>query len=225
MSETNSSDARAAILGQLRSAITGQLPFARAQSTTVTQPVAKIGSDNRQSLVERFTAEAERVHGVVHLAKGDAEAVRIVMQLLAQRNARQVTRWRELPIDLDIPLAEAGIDTLSGNMIDVVGADVGLTGAVCAIAATGTLVLEMGPGRPRSVSLLVPVHIALVPVSQLLPRLEDYLARQRANGLQVFADTSNVVMITGASRTADIEMSVVYGVHGPLELHIVLIDQ
>ncbi len=225
MSETNSSAARAAILAQLRSAITGQLPFARAQSTTVTLPVAKITGANRQELIQRFTVEAERVHGVVHVANGDADAVRIVMQLLHQRQARKITRWRDLPIDLDLALANAGISTLSGNMGEVVDAEVGLTGAACAIAATGTLVLEMGPGRPRAASLLVPVHIALVRVGQLVPRLEDYLARQRADGLKIFNDTSNVVLITGASRTADIEMSVVYGVHGPLELHVVLIEE
>ena len=69
---------------------------------------------------------------------------------------------------------------------------------------------------------LPPVHVALVRANQLVPRLEDYIAHQRANGLTAFTEGSNVVLLTGASRTADIEMNVVYGVHGPLELHVIL---
>ena len=221
--ENYSSAAREAILGQLRSAITGKLPFAHAQTTRTSLPVTHVGSDRRE-LIERFKAEAERVHGVVYLADNDEDAKRILLDLLAQHNAVKVTRWENLPLDIDQALASANISTLTGDMRDVVEANVGITGVACAIAATGTLVLEMGPGRARATSLLVPVHIALVRVDQLVPRLEDYIARVRAAHLQVFADTSNVVFITGASRTADIEMSVVYGVHGPLELHIVLIE-
>lgn len=220
--ENYSSAAREAILGQLRSAITGKLPFAHAQATRTSLPVTNIGSDRRE-LIERFKIEVERVHGAVYLADNDEAAKRILLDLLAQRNVRNVTHWEDLPLELDQALVNASISTLTGDMRDVVEADAGITAAECAIAATGTLVLEMGPGRARATSLLVPVHIALVRVDQLVPRLEDYIARVRADHLQVFADTSNVVFITGASRTADIEMSVVYGVHGPLELHIVLI--
>lgn len=209
-------------MGQLRSAISGKLPFAHAEATRTTLSVTVIDNDP-QALIERFKVEAERVRGMVYLAENDAEAGRIVIQLLAQCKARTVTCWQHLPVNLDQPLAEVGIQQINGAMADVAGTDAGITGAACAIAATGTLVLEMGPGRSRAASLLVPIHIALVRASQLVPRLEDYIAQQRADGLRVFTDTSNVVFITGASRTADIEMSVVYGVHGPLELHIVLI--
>jgi L-lactate dehydrogenase complex protein LldG len=73
-------------------------------------------------------------------------------------------------------------------------------------------------------SLLPPVHIAIVTTDQLVPRLEDYIAAQRANHLGVFRRSSNVTLITGCSRTSDIEMHPVFGVHGPLELHVILID-
>lgn len=211
-------------MGRLRSAVKAQVPFERAQNTKVTQPVTQIGGQSTE-LIQRFIAEAERVRGMVHRVANDDEARQQVIALLTQRNARTVIRWDGLPVDVDRALADANIDIISGTMQAVAHADAGITSVACAIAATGTLVLEMGSGRPRAASLLVPVHIAIVRASQLVPRLEDYLARQRANHLQAFDDSSNIVFITGASRTADIEMSVVYGVHGPLELHVVMIGE
>jgi L-lactate dehydrogenase complex protein LldG len=73
-------------------------------------------------------------------------------------------------------------------------------------------------------SLLPPVHIAVLTEDRIVPRLEDYIAAQRAQRLGVFRGSSNVTLITGSSRTSDIEMHPVFGVHGPLELHIVLIE-
>ncbi len=221
---TDASSARSEILGRLHDAVRKQVPFERARDTHVTQPVTRI-EGQRAELMQRFIAEAERVRGMVHRVANDDEARQQVIALLQQRSARTVVRWDGLPVDVDRGLAEAGIATVSGTMQEVAHADAGITSASCAIAATGTLVLEMGPGRSRAASLLVPVHLAIVRASQLVPRLEDYLARQRANHLQAFDDSSNIVFVTGASRTADIEMSVVYGVHGPLELHIVMIGE
>jgi L-lactate dehydrogenase complex protein LldG len=72
-------------------------------------------------------------------------------------------------------------------------------------------------------SLLPPLHIAIVRESQLIPRLEDWVATQYADGLRTLRAASNITLITGCSRTADIEMSPVFGVHGPLEFVVVLI--
>ena len=73
-------------------------------------------------------------------------------------------------------------------------------------------------------SLLPAVHIAIVTTDKLIPRLEDYIAAQRAGKLGVFRRSSAITLITGCSRTSDIEMHPVFGVHGPLELHVILID-
>lgn len=219
--------ARENILRKLRVA-TVQAPFADVPAREVEprQPVTKIEGD-AAALRDRFVAEVERVRGVVHPAEDDADARRILITLLQQKETKRVTMWDvgagALPLEVADDIAALGIERMRGQMRELADADVGITGAACAIAATGTLVLEMGEGRSRAASLLPPVHVALVRVNQLVPRLEDYIAQQRAKGLPAFSEGSNVVLLTGASRTADIEMNVVYGVHGPLELHVILI--
>jgi L-lactate dehydrogenase complex protein LldG len=65
--------------------------------------------------------------------------------------------------------------------------------------------------------------VALVRESQLIPRLEDWVAARYADDLLDMRQASNITLITGCSRTADIEMSPVFGVHGPLEFVVVLI--
>ncbi|WP_324715396.1 LutB/LldF family L-lactate oxidation iron-sulfur protein [Carboxydochorda subterranea] len=92
---------------------------------------------------------------------------------------------------------------------------VGVTTVDWAVAASGTLVLTSGPGRGRSVSLLPWVHVAVVPERALVARLEDVpLGR---------LDASSVVLVTGPSRSADIENDLSIGVHGPGEVHVVLV--
>ena len=100
-------------------------------------------------------------------------------------------------------------------------ADIGVTSADYALADTGTLVMISGAGESRLVSLLPPAHIAVVPVSRLLANLDDLLIR-----LPHPADTtSSMVLITGPSRTADIEQILVRGVHGPGDITVILVDE
>jgi L-lactate dehydrogenase complex protein LldG len=219
---------REAILSRLRSAVQAA-PFADVPASDAETRLAVTRIESHADMAamrQRFIAEVERVRGVVHSAAGDDEARRILINLLQQKQAKRATVWHDaaLPFGIDALLQQLEIAVLRGQMRELVDADVGITGAACAIAATGTLVLEMGAGKSRAASLLPPLHIALLRTKQLLPRLEDYVAQQRAQGLPAFEQGSNVVLLTGASRTADIEMNVVYGVHGPLELHIVLIE-
>jgi L-lactate dehydrogenase complex protein LldG len=102
------------------------------------------------------------------------------------------------------------------------GARVGLTGVDAALAATGSLVLSSGDGRARAASLLPPIHIAVVTADQILPDLESWLASSKAAGSAPIRRPSNIVVITGPSRTADIAMQLVMGMHGPREVHVVL---
>jgi L-lactate dehydrogenase complex protein LldG len=98
---------------------------------------------------------------------------------------------------------------------------VGLTGAFAAVAASGTVLLASGAGRGRLPSLLPPVHIAVIRARDLYPTLE---AAMKAHP-SVVAEASNVVCITGPSRTADIEMTLTHGVHGPKHLHVVILTE
>jgi len=95
----------------------------------------------------------------------------------------------------------------------------GVTGALCGIAETGSVVLVSGAGQTLTASLLPEIHIVLLKTSRLVSTVADALCkpevRQAAAG----------VLITGPSRTGDIEMSHTIGVHGPGELHVFLIDE
>jgi L-lactate dehydrogenase complex protein LldG len=99
--------------------------------------------------------------------------------------------------------------------------DAGLTGSVAGIAETGTLVLPSGPNRSQVASLLPAIHIALLPVEALYFSVGDWLS---AEGRQWIDHSSCVTLISGPSRTADIEMTMTIGVHGPGTLIVVCYD-
>lgn len=97
----------------------------------------------------------------------------------------------------------------------------GITSADFALAETGTLVMIASPQEARLVSLLPPVHIAVVPVNRLLTGLDE-LYTLKATPADA---TSSMVFITGPSRSADIEMILVRGVHGPRIVHVIFVDE
>lgn len=98
---------------------------------------------------------------------------------------------------------------------------VGLTGVDLAAVETGTLILKTAPGRGRLVSLLPPVHLALLRPAQLLPSVAECFRQLAAEGTL----PSSVVLITGPSRSADIENDLSIGVHGPASVHVVLLPE
>lgn len=98
-------------------------------------------------------------------------------------------------------------------------ADVGLTTALAAVADTGSLAMAYDRDRPRSNSLVPPVHIAVVPASRLVDSYADAIDRLGA----VRPVPSGMQLITGPSSSGDIEMVQVRGMHGPLAVHVVLI--
>ena len=93
----------------------------------------------------------------------------------------------------------------------------GVTGALAGICESGSLVLVGGETHPLSASLLPDIHIAILRESDLVPTLPEALARPEIRA------ASSAVIITGPSRTGDIEMTLSIGVHGPKELHVFLI--
>ena len=108
-----------------------------------------------------------------------------------------------------------------GDIAATAGADLGITGAVCGIALTGSLIVGSGRAGARTASLLPGVHLALLPRDAILPtpgHLFRDLPATLPDGLP-----SNLVLITGPSRSADIEMQLTIGVHGPRHLVIGLL--
>jgi len=96
---------------------------------------------------------------------------------------------------------------------------VGITGAFCAVAETGTLMLISGAFTPAAVSLLPETHIAVVPVSRIVKGMEEAWSLLRA---ECAAMPRAVNFVSGPSRTADIEQTINLGAHGPYRVHIIL---
>jgi L-lactate dehydrogenase complex protein LldG len=114
----------------------------------------------------------------------------------------------------------AGIEVAPRGAVD---SDlVGITGCFCAIAETGTLMACSAPDHPATVSLLPETHIALVPMSRIVPGMEDAwnLARTELGSLP-----RAVNFISGPSRTGDIEQTIVLGAHGPYRVHLVIVEE
>jgi L-lactate dehydrogenase complex protein LldG len=101
---------------------------------------------------------------------------------------------------------------------DLFKSDVGITRAQAAIAETGTLVLDSSVERNRLVSLVPPIHIATLGASQIYRTLDETLAALKT-GEEV---SPAITFITGPSRTADIELTLAIGVHGPQELYVII---
>jgi len=99
--------------------------------------------------------------------------------------------------------------------------DLGITSAQVAVAETGTLVLESSSERSRLVSLVPPVHVAVLRANAILPGLGQVLAALEHSAGEACA----VTLITGPSRTADIELELVVGVHGPRALHVIVLEE
>ncbi len=187
-------------------------------------------------LPAQFAAELTKLEGRAYAVADAEEALETIAGLLDERSARQALAWDLGQIGLpglDALLAQRGVALLDsdvrgagrkGQLQTLEPAPVCLSGVACAIAESGTLVLRHGPGRPRLASLLAPAHIAVVRADQLVRGLGEALARLRAeHGAALFEETSNLTLISGPSRTADIEMTLSLGIHGPPELHVVLV--
>jgi L-lactate dehydrogenase complex protein LldG len=97
---------------------------------------------------------------------------------------------------------------------------VSVTGAFAAIAETGSLVMLSGPGHPTSLNFLPDDHVVVLRASQVVAHMEDVwaLLRARDGGMP-----RTVNIITGPSRTADVEQTIQLGAHGPRRLHVVLV--
>lgn len=188
----------------------------------------------RDELIGRFTAEAEALTVVVHRAGDDAAAAAKAREVVSARGATRVLAWDEKWLNCRgvVETLQASGVALEPCWLPRDGAErrqrlaelddvtVGLTGAVAGLADTGSLALVSGPGRGRIASLLPPLHIAMLRVSQLHVSYAAFLAAHP----RIEDVGSNLVLITGPSRTADIEMTLTRGVHGPGEVHVVLID-
>ncbi|MGH9904108.1 MAG: LutC/YkgG family protein [Pyrinomonadaceae bacterium] len=177
------------------------------------------------SLVEIFKQNLEAVGGHCFVAQSEMEVTeaiaRIISELnksdlrarrLALSNAPAIERWvKAINVDLDEITVTPGVS-------DLFSYDVGISAAQMAIAETGTILLESEAERHRLVSLVPPVHIAIVNGANIFLTLGEALTEISRPGEL----SRTITLITGPSRTGDIELTLTIGVHGPLELYVIV---
>ena len=210
--------AREAILESIRSHLAASAPYDKQENS---HGSARMNADqNPSSSVEicgQFKESLEAVDGHCMIVRGDngiAQALTNVIQggRIAISDNPEVERLLQLT-DLEIEELE-----IAPNAHDIFRFDVGISTAQAAIAETGTLVLDATRERHRLVSLVPPVHIAIVKASQIFRTLGEVLTL-----IQKEKEVSPAVtFITGPSRTADIELTLAIGVHGPQKLYVII---
>ncbi len=171
--------------------------------------------------IQHFTEQLTAVGALCTTVRSEADAVDALTRILTDAGVRRVV-GSDAPVVQRILQAVGNgiaIDRLDGlSRDDLFACDAGVTTAQWGIAETGTLVLESARERSRLLSLVPPIHVALLSTRCICESLGDALAR-------VSTSSHAITFITGPSRTSDIELTLVVGVHGPQTVHVLLMEE
>lgn len=213
-------DARDNILGRLRAGAAG----ARVEQAGI--PVRRFDWDANERL-RRFSERMEAVRGEVHVV--DDDWPKRLYSLLKAKGARNLLYgpgtaygtplqegWPDPTVEL-VPYL-GPVETCREALFD--DTDAAFSGCRGAIAETGTLVLWPTPAEPRLMSLVPPIHVVLLQEADIRSTFHELMIEQGwAKGMP-----TNAILVSGPSKSADIEQTLAYGVHGPKEL-IVLVNR
>ncbi len=212
------SDNKKHILGRLRSN--------RLHAAAAPEVYAKSLDWDQERRIAEFTERMQAVRGEVHRLKAD-QWPDWVKQELPKRELRQVlighgpvadTFAAAATDDIALKRYERPIEDWKDTLFDEI--DVALTGTLGGLAESGSLVLWPDANEPRLMSLIPPVHIALLRAD----RLFDNFARLIASENWASRMPTNALLISGPSKTADIEQTLAYGIHGPKTLITLIIE-
>jgi L-lactate dehydrogenase complex protein LldG len=223
------STARDQMLGAIRSALgRGSLPSATVEalerrlkqpSTNVVPARGRLPAAER---IELFVAEAERVNATTARFAGLDAVPTAVVSYLRAANIPPIVRAATDPLLRAVPWSREPLLQIKTGAAAAEDA-VSVTSAFAGIAETGTLMLYSDAESPTTLNFLPEVHIAVLPTDRIVGTYED--AWQRLRGLLGRGIMPRVVnWITGPSRTADIEQTLLLGAHGPKRLHLLLVD-
>ena len=215
-----------------------QLEETLAQLEAQAAAVRRRLAENPTVLMEKLAHLARLGGWNVYQAPGYEEAIEHIASLASSLGVESLVRTDQ-PIfegfPVDAALAALGLtitNVVQGESQSreslrerIIAADMGLTGADYAVAETGSVVVVPRKGLSRLVSLVPPVHLALVRPEDVVETLDDLLLLRRLEYHRQGGDMGSYLnFITGPSRTADIEQTLVVGVHGPKEAHLVLLE-
>lgn len=223
-------NARERMLGRLRAAAPAQVSDDNLKRL---DDSIDLHYDNRrvalptQTLVESMQAALTASHAEVFRAT-ERTWPALIAQRLQQANIKRLlldtsraegaALQQALPPDVATRNYDQPIEHWKAELFDTI--DAGFTVARSGLAATGTLIVAPDAGSPRTMSLVPPLHIALVYAHTLHA---DLHAAMRAERWQAGMPT-NLVMISGPSKTSDIQQTLAYGAHGPRELWVVIVE-
>ncbi|HEX5945111.1 MAG TPA: LUD domain-containing protein [Acidimicrobiales bacterium] len=216
---------RAAFLAPARQRLAGDIftnpvhvPPTPAPGTPV--PLPGYRNLDPDDLVATFSAAVAHAEGTCHVAAGEVpdELLDRLADELAGRSA--VTSVEPEAVAVGRRLADRGVSVSPATTETAAQAALGITGAAAAVAATGSVVLDSHRAGGRIASLLPTVHLCVVSVNTLVATPADVLRRLGSAG---DALPSSLVLVTGPSRTGDIEQLLTLGAHGPTALHVVVV--
>ncbi len=216
-----SNNAKASILAKLKAQVSGadydklpkEIPYDYPQLT-------------HQEHIEQFVGHLEANHAQVIKTK-DSDIAKVIKTQLEQRNiTRLLCGEKQLNSDL-ITSLKTGIDLQAYDFVIDSNKEMlfnecpaALSNSRCAISATGSIVLWPDNDEPRSLSLVPPVHFVIVDAEKMYADFATLMAEQQWQDKL----PTNVVLISGPSKTADIQQTLAYGAHGPKELIILLLN-
>jgi len=199
-------------------------------AATAAVPVAQ--SAQRAELASSFARELEEVGGKFLGILTPAEVTNRIVSLATEIGAKTVALGQGVALDMDavgealeradfrivrtVPVADTERAAMRARVAD---AELGVAEADFAIASTGTLAVVSTASRPSSLTLLPPASLVIVQIDRVMANLAAVLAEMGPAGVAA----NRLTLITGPSRTADIEKRIVLGVHGPKSLHVIVV--
>lgn len=232
--------ARNAILGSIRRSL-GRGPLDEAARAALDERLAAPSPNlvparadlPQEERVALFISMAERVTATVARVAGPAAVPGAVADYLAQHNLPPALVMAPDPALDSYPWGERPMLAIRRGAAEEADR-VSVTGAVMGFAETGTLMMASGPDHPTTLNFLPETHIVVVPADRIRGSYEEGWAHLRAEAVTGAGDAADGVdggfmprtvnLVTGPSRTGDIEQTIALGAHGPRSLHIVIVD-
>jgi len=193
--------------------------------------------DNLPALLDKLAKMAALGGWRVHRASRPEDVIEYIETLAKDSGTANVVRsnqdvFNQIPVDAALTNLGLTVTTVLRDETttreslreEIRQSGIGITGADYALAETGSVIVLPRKGLARLISVVPPVHIALVRAEDLLETLDDLFLLRRLEYHQQGGEMGSYLnFITGPSRTADIEMTIVEGVHGPKEVHMIIL--
>lgn len=207
-------------------------PPAIAVPTTIAVPDAGCAAetadeDLARTRIDRFAAALERVQGACHRCTSDEGAMEALRAIVRDRKVKRLVRSDDPLVRTILEGVTGGFELLphDASRAVMLTADLGVTRGALGVAEYGTIVLPTGASpqteRSRFAALLPDAHVAIIAASDLVERWDDAVVAMRS---MPDGPPPTVTFATGPSRTADIELELVLGVHGPRAQHVVVLE-